>query len=121
MATSIDIIPAQVPINVTQGDTLAWTTTLTVNDVAQDLTGGDIVTVTVEHTVSQTNILALSSDDVSPQITLDASGNISVEITDAQTAAIEPGGYWYSLKWTNAAGAIRTLHAGPFTVLKPIS
>ena len=121
MATSIDVIPAQVPINVTQGDTLTWTTTLTVDAVAVDLTQGDSISVIIENTVSQTNILVLSSDDDIPQIDVDGSGNAAVTITAAQTGEIDPDGYWYSLKWTNADGAIRTLHAGPFTVLKPIS
>lgn len=119
MATSIEIIPATVPITVTQGDTLGWTTTISENDAPVDISG-DSVTVTVEYTNSQANILVLSSDDDTPQITLDDAGNAVVLITSAQTADIAVGDYFYSLKWEKVDGTIRTLLSGPFTIMKPV-
>lgn len=122
MATAIEIIPATVPITVTNGDTLAWTTTILVDGDPVDLTeSGTVVSVIVEYTNSQTNILTLTSDDVDPQITLGADGTAAVVITAAQTEDIDPGGYMYSLKWEKPDGTLRTLHAGPFTVIKPIA
>ena len=122
MVTAIEIIPATVPITVTNGDTLAWTTTISVDGTPVDLTEADTeVLVIVEYTNSQTNILTLSSADVDSQITLGADGTAAVTITAAQTADIDPGGYMYSLKWQKPDGTLRTLHAGPFTVTKPIS
>lgn len=123
MATAIEIIPATIPITVTQGDTLVWTTTITENDVAVDLTvANTVVSVIIESTTSGTNLLSLSSTGVSPAISVNASGEATVTITAAQTGAIAVGGYYYSLKWTKGTtGAIRTLHAGSFTVTKPIS
>lgn len=122
MATSIERIPADVPITVTQGATLEWTTTITVDSVAQDLTvSGNVVTVVVENTTNQTNQLSISSSGVSPQIALNASGQAAVTITASQTGAIPVGTYWYMLKWTKPSGAVIPLHAGPFTVLNPYS
>ncbi len=120
MATSIERIPADVPIVVSQGATLEWTTTITVDDVAQDLTvSGNVVTVVVENTTNQTNQISISSAGVSPQITLNASGQAAVTITAAQTTALSPGTYWYALRWTKPSGAVIPLHAGPFTVTNP--
>lgn len=118
MATSIDIVPATVPISVTQGDTLAWTTTILQDSVGVDLTGGDVVSVTIESAVGGENVLVVSS--ATAAVVLDEDGNAAVTITAAQTGAIAVGGYWYSLRWINSSSAVRTLHAGPFTVLKPI-
>lgn len=123
MATSIEIIPATIPITVTQGDTLIWTTTIQTDGVDEDLTvANTVVGVIIESTTTGTNILALSSTGGSPAIAVNASGEATVTITAAQTAAITPGGYYYALRWTKGStGAIRTLHAGSFTVKKPIS
>lgn len=123
MATSIEIIPATIPITVTQGDTLIWTTTIQTDGVDEDLTvANTVVGVIIESTTTGTNILALSSTGVSPAIAVNASGEATVTITAAQTTAITPGGYYYALRWTKGStGAIRTLHAGSFTVKKPIS
>jgi len=123
MADSIEIIPATIPITVTQGDTLVWTTTIKTDGVAENLTvANTVVGVIIESTTTGTNILALSSTGVSPAIAVNASGEATVTITAAQTTAITPGGYYYALRWTKGSiGAIRTLHAGSFTVKKPIS
>lgn len=122
MATSIEIVPATVPITVTQGNTLTWTTTILVDDVPVDLTAvGTVVTVTIEATTTGTNILVVSSEDVGTPIVLGADGTAAVTITNTQTAAITVGGYYYALKWTSDAGVVRTLHAGSFTVTKPIT
>jgi len=123
MADSIEIIPATIPITVTQGDTLIWTTTIQTDGVDEDLTAANtVVGVIIESTTTGTNILALSSTGGSPAIAVNASGEATVTITAAQTAAITPGGYYYALRWTKGStGAIRTLHAGSFTGKKPIS
>jgi len=123
MADSIEIIPATIPITVTQGDTLVWTTTIKTDGVAENLTvANTVVGVIIESTTTGTNILALSSTGISPAIAVNASGEATVTITAAQTTAITPGGYYYALRWTKGStGAIRTLHAGSFTVKKPIS
>ena len=65
MATAIEIIPATVPITVTNGDTLAWTTTISVDGTPVDLTEADTeVLVIVEYTNSQTNILTIGTTNV---------------------------------------------------------
>ena len=123
MATSIENIPATIPITVTQGNTLTWVTTITVDGVAQDLTvANTVVAVVIESTTTATNILALTSVGGASGITVNASGEATVTVTAAQTAAMAVGGYRYALRWTKGStGAIRTLHAGSFTVTKPIS
>lgn len=119
---SILITPANVPIAVTSGNSVEFTTTVTISDVAVDLTPvGNVVTVTIEATTTGTNLLVLSSADVSPQITLNASGVVSVSITAAQTTALAVGSHFYAMKWTRPTGAVRTLHSGTFTVLNPNS
>lgn len=120
MATAIEIIPANIPITVTQGNTLAWTTTISEGGTPVDLSVvGNVVSVVIEKTTTAENLLEVSSSGVSPQITLNASGEAAVSITAAQTAAIAVGGYNYALKWTKPSGAVRTLHAGPLTISKP--
>lgn len=123
MATSIEIIPATIPITVTQGDTLVWTTTISTGGVDEDLTvANTVVGVVIEEVTTGTNILSLSSTGLNPAISVNASGEATVTITATQTGAITPGGYYYALRWTKGStGAIRTLHAGAFTVRKPIS
>lgn len=123
MATSIEIIPATIPITVTQGDTLVWTTTIQTGGVDEDLTvANTVVGVVIEEVTTGTNILSLSSTGLNPAISVNASGEATVTITATQTGAITPGGYYYALRWTKGStGAIRTLHAGSFTVRKPIS
>lgn len=123
MATSIEIIPATIPITVTQGDTLVWTTTIQTGGVDEDLTvANTVVGVVIEEVTTGTNILSLSSTGLNPAISVNASGEATVTITATQTGAITPGGYYYALRWTKGStGAIRTLHAGAFTVRKPIS
>jgi len=119
MLTSIDILPADVPINVVSGNSIEFNTTVTIDDVAQDLTvSGNSVSVIIESTTTGTNLLELSSEDVAPQITLNSSGVISVTITAAQTTALAIGTHFYSLKWFRPGGAVRDLHSGPFTVTK---
>ncbi len=120
MATSIDIIPATVPISVTSGNSIEFTTTITIDSVAVDLTPvGNVVALVIESTTTGDNLLAISSAGGSPQITLNASGVASVSITAAQTTALAVGSHFYALKWTRPTGTVRTLHAGPFTVLNP--
>lgn len=119
---SIAITPATVPISVTSGNSIEFTTTITIDDVVVDLTPvGNVVTLTIEATTTGTNLLVISSDGVSPQITLNASGVVSISITAAQTTALAVGSHFYALKWTRPAGAVRTLHSGTFTVLNPNS
>lgn len=114
--TALEIIPAIVPITVTQGDTLSWTTTITVDGEAADLTtAGNEVSLVVEYLNSEENL------EILPDITLGSDGTAVVVVSAADTAAISVGGYTYSLKWTQPDGTIRTLHAGPFTVIKPVS
>lgn len=118
--TSIDIIPATIPITVVQGNSIPFTTTISVNSVAVDLTvSGNVVAFIVEDE-SGTNLLSLSSSGVSPQITLQADGDAIVSITAAQTAALSVGGYFYSLTWTRPTAEVRTLHSGSFTVIKSV-
>lgn len=147
MATSIEIIPANIPISVTQGNTLSWVTTITENGTPIDLTQtGTRVVFVVETTTTENNVFVLDSDLA--EITLDAAGNAGVVMSAADTTEIGVGGYYYALRLErdgtgqetritedeenrtletgelrvtegNAAN-IRTLHAGTFTVLKPI-
>jgi len=122
MATSIDITPATVPISVTSGNSIEFTTTITIDDVVVDLTPvGNVATLTIEATTTGSNLLVISSDGVGPQITLNASGVVSISITAAQTTALAVGSHFYALKWTRSTGAVRTLHSGTFTVLNPNS
>ena len=122
MATSIDITPATVPISVTSGNSIEFTTTITIDDVVVDLTPvGNVATLTIEATTTGSNLLVISSDGVGPQITLNASGVVSISITAAQTTALAVGSHFYALKWTRPTGAVRTLHSGTFTVLNPNS
>lgn len=117
MLTSIDILPAGVPINVVSGNSIEFNTTVTIDDVAQDLTvSGNSAAIVIESTTTGTNLLVLSSTDVAPQITLNSSGVISVTITAAQTTALSVGSHFYALKWYRPGGAVRDLHSGPFTV-----
>jgi len=121
MADSIRIIAKAIPITITQGNTLIWTTTIKTNGVAEDLTvSNTVVSVVIESTTTGTNILEISSTGVSPAIAVNAIGEATVTITAAQTAAIALGGYYYAFKWVNGTtGTVRTLHAGSFTVTKP--
>lgn len=118
MATSIDIIPAIVPISVVSGNSIEFTTTISISGTPVDLTpSGNVVSLVIESATTGTNLLEITSAGVSPQITLNASGVASVSITAAQTAALAVGSHRYALKWTRPTGAVRTLHYGGFTVL----
>lgn len=119
---SIAITPANVPISVTSGNSIEFTTTVTIDGVSVDLTpSGNVVTLVIESTTTGSNLLEISSAGVSPQITLNASGVVSVSITAAQTTALAVGSHFYAMKWTRPTGAVRTLHSGTFTVLNPNS
>lgn len=119
MANSIEIIAANIPITVAKGATLNWTTTIQIDGTPVDLTDGSIISVVIEEATTEINKLEISSDGVDPQIALDDSGNAAVSITDAQTAALGVGSYYYALWWTNADSEKRPIHAGWFTVTKP--
>jgi hypothetical protein len=119
MATSIEVIPAGVPITVVSGNSIEFDATITVSGSVVDLTvPGNVISLVVESTTTEDNVLTISSAGGSPQITLSALGVASVTITAAQTAEIAVGTHFYALKWVRPSGAVRTITSGPFTVLK---
>jgi len=98
---------------VTQGDT--WTQTFTLTDDAT----GDALDAT-GYTWRASAFSARGTTDAAElEFTVTTGGTTDSEITltagPTDTAAMDPGTYWYEVEWDNG-GAIRTPFGGPLVV-----
>ena len=96
-----------------------FTTTVTINDSAGsalDLTGYTALAM-IRKTYQSTTATTFTSTFVSPRTT----GQITISLTDTQTAALEDGRYVYDLVITNAAGSKTRVVEGIATVNPSVS
>jgi len=96
-----------------------FTTTVTINDStgsALDLTGYTALAM-IRKTYQSTTATTFTSTFESPR----TSGQITISLTDTQTAALEDGRYVYDLVITNAAGSKTRVVEGIATVNPSVS
>jgi len=96
-----------------------FTTTVTVNDAngtALDLTSYTALAM-IRKTYQSTTATTFTSAFVSPRTT----GQITISLTDTQTAALEDGRYVYDLVITDASGSKTRVVEGIATVNPSVS
>ena len=96
-----------------------FTTTVTINDStgsALDLTGYTALAM-IRKTYQSTTATTFTSTFVADRTT----GQITISLTDTQTAALEDGRYVYDLVITNAAGSKTRVVEGIATVNPSVS
>lgn len=96
-----------------------FTTTVTINDntgSALDLTGYTALAM-IRKTYQSTTATTFTSTFVSPRTT----GQITISLTDTQTAALEAGRYVYDLVITDASGNKTRVVEGIATVNPSVS
>lgn len=96
-----------------------FTTTVTVNDsngTALDLTNYTALGM-VRKTYESSSATSFASSFVSPRTT----GQITISLTDTQTAALESGRYVYDLVITDASGSKTRVVEGIATVSPSVS
>mgnify|MGYP000568849364 FL=1 len=96
-----------------------FTTTVTVNDsngTALDLTSYTALAM-IRKTYQSSTATTFTSSFVSPRTT----GQITISLTDTQTAALEQGRYVYDLVITDASGSKTRVVEGIATVTPSVS
>lgn len=102
-----------------RGDTRVFTLTFTRDDSAVDITGATVY-FTMKYSPADADSAAVIAKTVTEHAA-PAGGVTSVRLEASETAAIEPGAYYYDFQLKDAAGNISTVVAGVVNVKSDIT
>ena len=115
--TAVDLSPGRLDLqNVTQGDSFSESVTFSQSGAALNLS-------TYTH---RAQIRAERSSDAALLATMTvgtgsaSSGVLSFSLTATQTAALDPGRYWWEYEWT-VGSTVRTMLSGEFVVAPQVA
>jgi len=114
--TSLDLSPGRLDVTVVAGDSFAESITFSQSGAALNLS-------TYSH---RAQVRSERSGDATLLATMTVgtgsalSGVLSFSLTAAQTAALDPGRYWWEYEWT-VGSTVRTMLSGEFTVATQVA
>lgn len=109
-------MPAQVALKLYRGDTAVWEDVFSDDNVPTDLTGYTFLS-QIRLTADATDPMAVIDVEI-----LDApAGRIRRTLPATEAAKLVPGKAFWDLQYQTAAGFVRTVMAGPVTIVADIS
>jgi hypothetical protein len=114
--TALALTPATLDLTVVQGDSFAESFTFAQSGSALNLsTYTGLAQVRLERSATSTLLATFSIGTASA-----ATGVWALALTAAQTAALDPGRYWWELQWT-VGSTVRTVLGGEFVVADQVA
>lgn len=114
--TSLALTPATLDLTVVQGDSFTESFTFGQSGSALNLsTYTALAQVRAEKSASSALLATFAVGTGSA-----SSGVWALSLTAAQTAALDPGRYWWELQWT-VGSTVRTIIGGSFTVVDQVA